>query len=421
MGGVADYSGALLLQMPIGRRVEVEVRLRPDSDCNLVSAQVKGEVVVARREHFFDAKGRLLSPAAFRAGMLALAGDAWPLYVLGGLYELLKMEKASYHGLDIAVRSHIPMGKGLSSSAALEVATLRALCAALRVDMAPMDMALAAQRVENQLVGAPCGLMDQLSVTFGQPGILLSMCCQSPPRVFAPLPIPAGIRFVGVDSGVRHAVSGDPYGEARAAAFMGYTVIASYEGASLAELRAARHSGEWNDLPFGGFLANIDPATFESRHASLLPDEMTGKDFLRRFGVSIDRAAEIRPEKRYRILACARHPIEENERIRLFHDALKGWGERLDSAAAAARRLGAYMLESHHGYTAIGLGSGRTDELVDRLLAAGRAQTILGARVSGGGSGGTVVAMCWGEDGEAALREAARSFGRDHGFQPECF
>ena len=103
-----------------------------------------------------------------------------------------------------------------------------------------------------------------------------------------PISIPRGINFSGIDSGVRHAVSGASYSDVRAAAFMSYTIIALSEGATVEDLDHARTSGDWSKLPYKGFLANIPVPVFEEKYLSLLPAKISGKDFLSQYKVSID-------------------------------------------------------------------------------------------------------------------------------------
>src|SRR4029453_18545432 len=88
------------------------------------------------------------------------------------------------------------------------------------------DVALLAQRVENFVVGAPCGVMDQMTSALGRRAHLLELVCQ-PAEGLGQLRVPGDVEFVGVDSGIRHAVSGADYGTVRAAAFMGYRMIAA--------------------------------------------------------------------------------------------------------------------------------------------------------------------------------------------------
>ena len=78
--------------------------------------------------------------------------------------------------------------------------------------------------VENLVVGAPCGIMDQMASALGRRGQLLSLLCR-PAHVQPDVAIPQGVRFWGVDSGVRHSVGGSDYGSVRCATFMGRAIL----------------------------------------------------------------------------------------------------------------------------------------------------------------------------------------------------
>src|SRR4030095_457880 len=93
----------------------------------------------------------------------------------------------------------------------------------------PVRAALLCQRVENLVVGAPCGVMDQMTSSCGREGQLLPLLCQRATleQSFA---LPAGLALWGIDSGIRHEVSGADYGQVRVAAFMGYRWLAAERG-----------------------------------------------------------------------------------------------------------------------------------------------------------------------------------------------
>ncbi len=110
---------------------------------------------------------------------------------------------------------------GVASSAALEVATARALGAG---DVDPLRLAALCQEAENHVVGAPCGIMDQVAVALGTPGTVLPILCR-PASVADPVAVPEGLEIVGWPTGTPHDVGGLPYGRARAAAFMGKRMV----------------------------------------------------------------------------------------------------------------------------------------------------------------------------------------------------
>ena len=115
-------------------------------------------------------------------------------------------------------------GKGVSSSAALEVATMQALNTLLELKLDGERIAALCQKVENCVAGVPCGIMDQMVCALGRPNELLLLRCD-PPRVLGHVPVPPSLRFWGIDSGVQHAVGSARYAEVRAASFIGLSLL----------------------------------------------------------------------------------------------------------------------------------------------------------------------------------------------------
>jgi len=259
------------------------------------------------------------------------------------------------------------------------------------------------QMAENRVAGAPCGLMDQLSSHLGQKNKLLPLICQ-PHQVDKAISIPRGINFSGIDSGVRHAVSGASYSDVRAAAFMSYSIIALSEGATGEDLDHARASADWSKLPYKGFLANIPVPVFEEKYLSLLPEEIPGKYFLSRYKVSIDPVTTIDEQKIYKPLVCGSHPVYENARVNEFKILLKGF-KKLEDKQTALTKMGTLMMQSHESYSAVGLGNEYTDKIVEMVSDTGATNGVYGARVSGGGNGGTVCILSYGKEGKNAVKE----------------
>ncbi|MFM7839495.1 MAG: hypothetical protein ACKO6K_07985, partial [Chitinophagaceae bacterium] len=208
---------------------------------------------------------------------------------------------------------------------------------------------------------------------------------------------------------IRHAVSGASYSEVRTAAFMAYSWIAVQEGLAIAELKSAAEQQLISGLPYRGYLANIPRSHFQTHLEAGLPEELKGEDFLNRGLLSIDPVTRVEPQVNYRLRACAKHPVEENDRIHRFREVLQQWKD--DSAnEEQLHQLGVWMYESHAGYSSVGLGNVQTDDLVERVRQKGTCSGVYGARVSGGGSGGTVVILCSGAKGEETVREIHREY-----------
>ena len=400
MGGIADYSGSLLLQMPIKQTTTVNIQMRDDDGFNF-RTQITKNKTEDFTIHISDVKDRSLE----EAGMIirSLKGGDWAVYVLGCFLVLQKEKSIALTGANVFIESKVPWGKGVSSSAALEVATMNALNHLYQLSLGKEELAVLAQMAENLVAGAPCGLMDQLSSHLGQKNKLLPLICQ-PHQVDKAISIPRGINFSGIDSGVRHAVSGASYSDVRSAAFMSYTIIALNEGATVEELEQARTSGDWGKLPYKGFLANIPVPVFEEKYLSLLPEEILGKDFLSRYKVSIDPVTTIDEQKNYKPLVCGSHPVYENARVSEFKTLLKNFKKQGDKQVSLIQ-MGNLMMKSHESYSAVGLGNEYTDKIVEMIRDAGPARGVFGARVSGGGNGGTVCILSYDKEGKNTIKE----------------
>ena len=305
--------------------------------------------------------------------------DAWGAYVLGPVALLVREQGLPLAGLRVLISSSIPEAKGLGSSAAVEVAVLRAVTTCLGATREPRELALLAQRAEQIFAGAPCGAMDQMAVMHGEEGELLALLCR-PAEIVASVPLPRTLAAWAIDSGLPHAVSGDAYRRVRCAAFMGYALLEC----------AADH------------LAELER---DDVNVQLLPQRMLGADFLRlREGIT-DPVSAVEPAVEYAVRAATLFPLEEHARAREFLALLD---EKPDDDAL--RRIGELMYESHAGYSRCGLGVPRTDEIVEAVREAGMREGLIGARVSGGGSGGAVVVLGRPE-AEPRVRAIAESLG----------
>src|SRR5207249_4697773 len=110
----------------------------------------------------------------------------------------------------VLIRSDVPLNKGVSSSAAVEVSVMKAAAKAYGVDLAGVELAEACQWVENVIAESACGVMDQIAVALGDEGYILPLVCQT--CLPQPLvPFPAGLTYWGLDSDVSHQVSGVEY------------------------------------------------------------------------------------------------------------------------------------------------------------------------------------------------------------------
>lgn len=413
MGGIADYSGSLVLEMPIDRGTTARVALRSDDVLRVHSttASVLGKVdtVTTRITDFLDTSGEVAYPAVKKL-LAGMPGSDWAAYVIGCLLVLVKEKGVAPRGIDAWIESTLPAGRGVSASAALEVSTMAALCKAIGLMLGKTELPILCQKVENIVVGAPCGLMDQLTSYLGEKDRLLPILCQ-PADVKPAIQIPRGVHFIGIDSGAEHSIGGSPYTNARVAAFMGYTIIARAAGVDVKALDDARVGHDRIGLPYGGYLANIPSGLFQEKLEGLLPDWIVGADFLTRFGNIIDNVTTVHPDVHYAVKTCTRHPIMEHARVQEFLRIIDTLNAKSNCSHAdrisLLQQLGDLMVASHRSYSACGLGHPDTDALVDAVLAAGTGEGVFGAKITGGGSGGTVCILCDGDEGLRTARNIA--------------
>ncbi len=178
MGGIADYSGALVLQWPI--REATRVALLPWSEQRLSITSVGDRGL----ERHCDVPLGLIADAGrsyddVRAWFGRDPECHWAAYVAGVFHVLAREHGVQFgHGAAILIESDVPEGKGVSSSAAIEAATMEAVLAAWDVGLEPRMRAVRCQQVENLIVGAPCGVMDQMASICGEAGSLMSLLCQ---------------------------------------------------------------------------------------------------------------------------------------------------------------------------------------------------------------------------------------------------
>src|SRR6185436_5452937 len=140
-------------------------------------------------------------PIAYEEARSYFKSDKWAAYVAGVFLVLMRERGTRFdRGTRLLISSRVPEGKGVSSSAALEVATMSAVVAAFNIEVSPREIALLCQRVENLVVGAPCGVMDQMTAACGEANQLLSLVCQ-PAELQASIKLPEELAVWGLDSG----------------------------------------------------------------------------------------------------------------------------------------------------------------------------------------------------------------------------
>lgn len=195
IGEHTDYNDGFVLPAAIDREIVLGVRPHGGRQVTLRSLDFAGTSVFSLDEIGYDAE------------------QPWSNYLRGVCFVL---EDAGYHlrGAEIVFGGDVPIGSGLSSSAALEVATATAFLALSEYDVPGEVIAKLCQRAENEFVGTRCGIMDQFISTLGQRGHALLIDCRS--LAYRPIPVPAGAKLVVSDTGVRRGLVSSEYNTRRA-------------------------------------------------------------------------------------------------------------------------------------------------------------------------------------------------------------
>lgn len=452
MGGIADYTGSLVCEATLDRAAAVALQQRDDRQVQVFSFNLFDE------QKPFTLRIPLEALASKRVEDLrrefAEPGRRWAGYLAGCLFVLheqgyVDLNDPAVKGMNLALLSNVPLGAGVSSSAAIEVATMMNLAAHFgligdespnlksqisnrisqvsnrnsqienRNSIDPMSLASLCQQVENRIVGAPCGIMDQVSSCFGQSHSLLRMICQ-PHEVQDPLHLPAGIRAIGINSNVKHSVGGGMYGKTRCAAFMGHTMIVG----KMREMGRAMGRALQSD-PMRGYLANLDPDDYKRFFRPYLPEWMKGEEFFRRFGGTIDTATTVDPTVDYHVQHATDHHVLEAQRVRnfvAFLEQARGISKDDPKRKLLLDKAGHLMYGSHVSYTKDAmLGADECDLLV-KLVRDRERCGLYGAKITGGGSGGTVAVLAdEGERADAAIGEVMTEYEKQTGRKPEAF
>ena len=308
IGEHTDYNEGFVLPMAIDRAVWIALRAR------------EGRDVVAVSVDFAEEK-------AFALDGLRREGQGWWEYLKGTAWALGEARHC-LAGWEGVVAGDVPIGAGLSSSAALEMAAARAFAAVSGLAWDPVAMAKLARRAENEWVGVGCGIMDPLIIGAGREGHATLIDCRT--LEMRPAPLPPGTVVAVLDTSTRRELTGSAYNERRAQCE-----------------EAARGLGV-------KALRDVTAAALAER------------------GSALDEVVRRR----------ARHIITENARTLAAAEAMK---------AGDALRVGRLMNESHLSMRDdFEISTPALDAMVE---CARSAEGCYGARMTGGGFGGCVVAL----------------------------
>lgn len=197
LGNHTDYNGGEVLSAALDLGITAEGEILPDGAVQLSSEGLEGSLTLGPGEEWLPTA----TWADYPLGVAKILRDAgWPI-----------------GGFAAHFRSTLPLGAGLSSSAALEVCTATLLSKLFHFSLAPLELAKLCRQAENEFVGVNCGLLDQVSSVFGRAHHLIHLDCRH--ETIRREPITPGWKFLIVNSGVKHALTGGEYNERRAQCF----------------------------------------------------------------------------------------------------------------------------------------------------------------------------------------------------------
>ncbi|MFF9069825.1 galactokinase [Streptomyces sp. NPDC014891] len=330
IGEYTDFNDGFVLPLALPHTAVAAVSRRDDGILRLHSADVDGGIVQLAVDS--------LEP---------LSGGGWAAYPAGVVWAL----RAAGHavtGADVHLASTVPTGAGLSSSAALEVVTALALDELFGLGLSRPELARLAQRAENDFVGVPCGVMDQMASACAEEGHALYLDTRDLSYRQVPFDLAReGLRLLVVDTRVKHALGDGAYAERRAGCEAGARALGA---------RALREVGAAH-LPEA--LARLDDVTV----------------------------------RRY-----VRHVVTDNARVERTIALLD---------AGDPRAVGAVLTEGHASLRDdLRVSCAELDLVVETANAAG----ALGARMTGGGFGGSAVVLVDADRADAVAAAVGKAF-----------
>jgi galactokinase len=335
IGEHTDYNGGYVLPTVIPQATKVFIRPRDDANVKVVSANLAAGI----------------EPYSYVLGEEAPA-RGWADYVMG-VTRILTEQEYPVYGFEAAIESSVPMGSGLSSSAALEVALLKGLRSAFNLPISDFELAFLCQKVENDFVGAKVGIMDPMVCSLGQKGKALFVDTKSMEYQSIDLPL-SQLDLVVINSGVTHSNAHGSYNQRRAECERACELLGVEQ---LRELTA-------EDMP----------------RIEALPDPFKQR---------------------------ARHVVTENQRVL---DAVTALRE------ADTYRLGELFYASH-----LSLQNDYEVSIEEINLMIGLARSepaVFGARITGGGFGGSVVMLTRPSTGRETAERIAAAYKKKSGRTP---
>ncbi|MFC9753602.1 galactokinase [Streptomyces sp. NPDC056921] len=345
IGEYTDFNDGFVMPLALPHTARAAVARRTDGELRLHSTDVPGGVVQLRIDE--------LAPHQ---------GHGWAAYPAGVVWAL----RAAGHpvtGADIQLTSTVPTGAGLSSSAALEVVTALALNDLFELGLSAPELAVLGQRAENDFVGVPCGVMDQMASACCTEGHALHLDTRDLTRRQIPFDLAAqGLRLLVVDTQVKHALGDGAYAERRAGC---------EAGAAALGVRTLR------EVPYEGLGAALDTLA----------------------AAGVDES----------VVRYVRHVVSDNQRVEQVIALLD---------AGDARAAGPVLNAGHVSLR---------DDLrvscpeLDLVVSAANEAGALGARMTGGGFGGSAIVLVEQEQADTVAKSVLEAFAAAGHTAPRIF
>ena len=312
IGEHTDYNGGLVMPAAINKAVYVGIAKRADEKIQLYAESYQEKYVGSLNK-------------------VEKSEKAWANYILGVVHGLLKRGYA-LSGFNLYIYGDVPLGAGLSSSAAIECATAYALSELHQLAIVKMDLALIAQKAEHEFAGVNCGIMDQFASVFGQKDYAMMLDCESLQHEYIPLKLD-GYKLVLFNTNVKHSLSESAYNDRRAQCEQGVAWVKAH-------------------YPEVQFLRDVNPEML-SEH--VLP-------------------------KNAEVYTKCSYVVAEIARVKKAAAALK---------EGRLEELGKLMFETHRGLSKdYEVSCKELDFLVEQVK---ERDEVLGARMMGGGFGGCTI------------------------------
>lgn len=331
IGEHTDYNGGLVMPAAIDKAVYVAISKRDDDEIQLFSESYQEKYT-----------GNINN--------VKIADKAWVNYILGVVDGFLKRD-FPLSGFNLYMYGNVPLGAGLSSSAAVECATAYALAQLNQFAVSKMDLALIAQKAEHEFAGVNCGIMDQFASVFGKEDYAMMLDCRSLAHEYIPLKL-EGYKLVLFNTNVKHSLSESAYNERRAQCEQGV---------------------EW----------------IKAHHPSV--------EYLR--DVTEEMLLEyVKPKNNKTYTKCS-YVVAEIARVKRAAIALK------DGDLA---ELGKLMFETHEGLSkAYQVSCKELDFLVEQVK---DLADVLGARMMGGGFGGCTINIIKEEEIDQLIQKISKAY-----------